>query len=76
MDKQQPSANRRRLDFIKKCARYLGIAMFSPFLVWLLVGLVPAVPSIIDVFGMGGLRVPTGVVIAGLVLAAFGFEDF
>jgi hypothetical protein len=70
------SNGRRRLDAAKKIARILGIFMAAPFFIWLLVGFIPAIPSIIDVFGMQGLRLPTGVVIAGLMLAAFGFEDF
>ena len=50
--------------------------MALPFFIWLPIGLVQPIPSIIDVFGMDGLRFPTGIVIAGLMLAAFGFEDF
>lgn len=70
------SKGRKRLDIVKKVARVLGLCMAAPFFAWLLVGFIPAVPSIIDVFGMPGLRIPTGIVIAGLMLAAFGFEDF
>ena len=50
--------------------------MAAPMFLWLLIGFIPLVPSIVDVFGMNGLRIPTGVVIGGLMLAAFGFEDF
>ncbi|MBT8115358.1 MAG: hypothetical protein KJP04_08255 [Arenicella sp.] len=64
------------LGTIKKVARILGIAMFLPVFLWFFIGLFPNVPSIIDVFGMEGLRYPTGIVIGGLMLAAFGFEDF
>ncbi|NND81854.1 MAG: hypothetical protein HKN50_05425 [Gammaproteobacteria bacterium] len=64
------------LNSIKKIARVLGVCLALPFFLWLPLGLLDAVPSIVDVFGMGGLRYPTAVVIAGLVLAAFGFEDF
>lgn len=49
--------------------------MALPFFIWLPLGLVPAVPSIVDVFGLDGLRVPAGVVIAGLLVAAVGFGD-
>lgn len=66
----------RPLDTLKKVARFVGIGLVAPFFIWLLLGVLPAVPSIIDVFGMSGLRVPTGIVIAGLMIAAFGFEDF
>ena len=64
------------LDTIKTIAKVLGICLALPFFLWLPLGLLPGVPSIIDVFGVDGLRYPTGVVIGGLMLAAFGFEDF
>lgn len=60
---------------IRKLLRILGIATFLPFLIWLPLGLAPAVPSIVDVFGIDGLKVPAGIVIAGLLMAAVGFED-
>ena len=50
--------------------------MALPFFIWVVLGLVPSIPSIVDVFGIEGLKVPTGVVIAGLMLAAIGYEDF
>mgnify|MGYP006111064995 CR=1 FL=1 len=68
--------NRSRIDLIKTIARVLGISLALPFFLWVPLGLLPSIPSIIDVFGFDGLRYPTGVVIGGLMLAAFGFEDF
>lgn len=50
--------------------------MFLPFAAWLLLGLIPGIPSIIDVFGVTGLKIPAGIAIGGLLLAAIGFEDF
>jgi hypothetical protein len=70
--KKQP----RLLKTIKKVARVSGVCMALPFFIWLPIGLIANVPSIIDVFGMDGLRYPTAIVIGGLMLAAFGFEDF
>ncbi|MDZ7790848.1 MAG: hypothetical protein U5L08_10230 [Xanthomonadales bacterium] len=46
------------------------------FMGWALVGFVPGVPSLIDVFGLPGIRVPAGITIGGLLLAAFGFHEF
>lgn len=66
----------RRLDTVKLIARIAGLSLIIPFFLWLLLGLVPGIPSIVDVFGMAGLRTPTAFVIAGLMLAAFGYEDF
>lgn len=56
--------------------KILGLAMAVPFLLWLLFGLLPFIPSIVDVFGMGGLKLPAGIAISGLMLAAIGFEDY
>lgn len=64
------------LGKIKKFLRVLGIAMALPFFIWVPLGFLPSIPSIIDVFGMDGLKLPTGIVIGGLMLAAIGYEDF
>lgn len=46
-----------------------------PFFVWLPIGLLESVPSIVDVFGVPGLRIPASVAVAGLLLAAVGFYE-
>ncbi len=61
---------------VKMALRVLGIGIALPFFIWVPLGLMVAVPSIIDVFGMSGLKVPTSFVIGGLMMAAIGFEDF
>ncbi|MGD8784349.1 MAG: hypothetical protein PVF28_07285 [Thioalkalispiraceae bacterium] len=61
---------------IRRAIGLFGLIIALPNLVWLAVGWLPGIPSIIDVYGISGLRIPSGVVIAGLLLAAFGFEDF
>ena len=60
----------------RRFLRVVGILMFLPFAVWLLVGWIPGIPSIIDVFGVTGLKIPAGIAIGGLLIAAIGFEDF
>ena len=70
--KNHPSS----FNTLKKVARVLGICMALPFFIWLPLGLTSNIPSIIEVFGMDGLKYPTSFVIGGLMLAAFGFEDF
>ena len=65
-----------RVEAIKKILRVLGVFMAVPFFIWLPLGLIPSIPSIIDVFGIDGLKLPTGIVIGGLMLAAIGYEDF
>lgn len=49
--------------------------MALPFFIWLVAGFIPGIPTLIDVFGMTGLRAPAAVTIAGLLLAAFGFHE-
>ncbi len=61
---------------IRHILRVLGISMVLPFFIWLAIGWLPGIPSIIEVFGVTDLKIPTGIVIAGLLLAAIGFEDF
>lgn len=61
---------------VKLLLRLLGIGVALPFFIWAPLGLLPYVPSIVDVFGMSGLKVPTGFVIGGLMMAAIGFEDY
>lgn len=46
------------------------------FMGWALIGLVPGIPSLIDVFGLPGIRVPAAITIGGLLLAAVGFHEF
>ena len=60
----------------RRILRVLGLAMALPMLMWALLGWLPGIPSVVDVFGVTGLKIPAGVVIAGLLLAAIGFEDF
>lgn len=50
--------------------------MAVPFFVWVPLGLIPSIPSIFEVFGLDGLKLPTSIVIGGLLLAAIGYEDF
>lgn len=53
----------------------VGCAMAAFFFAWLLLGLVPGIPGMIDVFGMTGMRTPASITIAGLLLAAIGFFE-
>lgn len=55
---------------------FVGIALAAPYFIWLMLGWIPGIPSIIETYGVNGLKVPAGVMIGGLLLAAFGFEEF
>ena len=53
---------------------YLGIAISAPFFLWVPLGFLELTPSMIDVFGIVGLRFPASLTIAGLLLSAIGFH--
>ena len=54
---------------------WIGVLVAMPFFVWAPLGFVSLVPSMIDVFGIVGLRIPAGITIAGLLIAAVGFYE-
>lgn len=54
---------------------WVGVVVATPFFLWAPLGFVGLIPSMIDVFGIVGLRIPAGVTIAGLLLAAVGFYE-
>ena len=58
-----------------KMFAYLGVALALPFFLWLPLGAAGLVPSMVDVFGVPGLRTPASLTVAGLLLAAIGFRD-
>jgi hypothetical protein len=53
---------------------WVGVVIATPFFLWVPLGLIGLTPSMIDVFGVVGLRIPAAVTIAGLLLAAIGFH--
>lgn len=65
----------RRPRGVRLFVGYLGVMVALPVFIWLLIGLVPAVPSMVDVFGIPGLRWPASVAVAGLLMAAIGFWE-
>lgn len=54
---------------------WLGVIIAAPFFLWVPLGFTGLIPSMIDVFGVVGLRIPAGVTIAGLLIAAIGFHQ-
>lgn len=66
----------RQYNFdMRKTVGLFGLALAAAFFVWLLAGLIPAIPSMVEVFGVPGLRIPAAVAVAGLLLAALGFWE-
>jgi len=53
----------------------LGVAMALPFFVWVPLGFLETVPSMVDVFGEAGLRTPASITVGGLLVAALGFHE-
>ncbi|MCA1778521.1 MAG: hypothetical protein LC637_03805 [Xanthomonadaceae bacterium] len=53
----------------------VGCTTAAFFFAWLLLGLVPGIPSLVEVFGVSGVRTPASITIAGLLLAAIGFYE-
>ena len=60
----------------RRVLRVLGLGMVVAMLLWGFLGWLPGIPSVIEVFGVTDLKIPAGILIAGLLLAAIGFEDF
>jgi len=56
-------------------ARVAGLLLAIPVFLWFLLGLLGFVPSIVDIFGPDGVKIPAAVVVAGLLIAALGFWD-
>ena len=60
---------------LRTVAGLVGCTLASFFLAWLLLGFVPGIPSMVDVFGVTGMRTPASITIVGLLLAAIGFYE-
>ena len=59
--------------------RSIGLAAVTvalAFFIWIPLGLVPSIPSMVDVFGIAGIRYPASAAIAALLTAAVAFNDF
>ncbi len=54
---------------------YGGVVIALPFFAWLAIGWLPGIPSMVDVFGVPGLRWPAAVAVSGLLVAAIGFWE-
>lgn len=54
----------------------LGIAVATAFFVWLLLGWVGWMPTMVDVFGVEGLRTPAAITVAALLIAAIAFWEY
>lgn len=53
----------------------LGIVVAAVFSVWLLAGWLGWVTSMVDVFGVAGVRTPAAITVGALLLAAIAFWE-
>jgi len=53
----------------------LGILVAVSFFIWLLAGWLGWVPSMVDVFGVAGVRTPAAITVGALLLAAIAFWE-
>ena len=60
---------------VQRALGWLGVIVAAPFFIWVPLALVSPVPSMIDVFGVVGLRIPASITIGALLLAAIGFHE-
>lgn len=49
--------------------------MALPFFLWVPLGFVNFIPSMVDVFGVTGVRFPASIAISGLLISAVAFHD-
>jgi hypothetical protein len=57
---------------------FLGVAgalTAAFFFIWLLIGWFGWAPTLVEVFGVTGIRTPASITVAGLLLAAIAFWD-
>jgi len=66
----------RHLNRVRLAIGVIGVVAACAMFLWLVLGWAGAVPSVVDVFGISGVRIPAGIAIGGLLLAAIGFNDF
>jgi hypothetical protein len=64
-----------RRGWLRLSVGLLGVALAGAFFVWLLIGWYGWVPSMVDTFGVAGMRTPAAITVAGLLLAAISFWE-
>ena len=67
--------NHKAIRLGQRVLGVIGVLMALPFFLWLPLGWLDSVPSMIDVFGTVQLRAPASFTVMGLLLAAVGFSD-
>lgn len=55
---------------------WTGLSIAGVFFMWGILGFIPFIPSMLDIFGVLGLRIPAALTVLGLLMAAIGFWEF
>ncbi|KPV40728.1 hypothetical protein AN478_06125 [Thiohalorhabdus denitrificans] len=71
-----PGALARRLPLWRLVIGLVSIGVAALAGAWMVAGLLPFVPSVVDLLGVAGVRAAAGVMVAGLLLASIAFADF
>ena len=66
----------KQLNRVRLFTGLLGVVVAAIFFMWLLAGWFGWVPSMIDVFGIEGMRTPAAISVAALLLAAVSFWEY
>ena len=67
--------SRLEMKRIRTVAGVMGAMLAAAFFIWLLIGWLGWVPTMVDVFGVAGMRTPASITVAGLLLAAVAFWE-
>lgn len=54
---------------------FSGVMLAASFFLWLLLGWFGWVPSMVDVFGVAGMRTPAAITVGSLLIAAVAFHE-
>lgn len=65
----------RQLNRVRLSLGLLGVVVASVFFIWLLAGWLGWMPSMVDMFGVEGMRTPAAISVAALLLAAVSFWE-
>lgn len=65
----------KQLNRVRLSLGLLGVVVASVFFIWLLAGWLGWMPSMVDMFGVEGMRTPAAISVAALLLAAVSFWE-
>jgi hypothetical protein len=63
------------IGWVRTSLGLLGATVATCFFIWLLIGWFGWVPTMVDIFGVTGMRTPASITVAGLLLAAISFWE-